>query len=127
MIKSLTVTVKDPVDLITNVSDLYSINYTQQSTQTASIGQSLTLNLSINIPPYSNCRTKLVFSCVDNLSARQFCHINSIKIVSFGKNVDGLQNEYLNNLILPLFDKTAMTYYNDSASLDLGIVTNTRR
>ncbi|RNA15674.1 hypothetical protein BpHYR1_008571 [Brachionus plicatilis] len=121
--QTLTVTVKDPTDLVSNVSELYS--FTEQPGQQVSIRQSLKLNISLKIPPYSNCRTKIIFSCVDKTSGRQFCQINSTRIVSFGKNVDGLKNEYLNNLILTEFNRSAMTFYNDMAILDLGIVTNT--
>ena len=123
--KILNAELKDPADLISNVSEKFSVNFTNQSVQSASIRQSLKINLAITIPPYSNCRAKIVFSCVHN--QRQFCHFNSLKIVSFGKNVDGLKSEYEKNLMLTNFNKSVLAFYNDTAILDLGIVTNTRK
>ena len=83
----------------------------------------------MKIPPNNNTKTKLNFSCVDAVTNRQFCHIKSISIVSFGKNVDGLLNEYKNNLIPGSYLIKALvgTFYYDSYELDLGIITNTSK
>lgn len=81
----------------------------------------------MTIPPNTNTRTLLNFSCVDASTNRQFCHIKSVSLVSIGKNVDGFFNEYKNQLITGSFLKKASVanFYNDSLVLDLGILTNT--
>lgn len=123
--KTLNTELKDPAELVSNVSEAFLVNFTDPSIQTVSIRQLLNLSFSIKIPPYTNCRAKILLSCVKN--QRQFCDINSLKIVSFGKNVDGLKNEYSKNLIFEKLNKSVLAYYNDTAILDLGIVTNTRK
>ncbi len=72
------------------------------------------------------------FSCIQNSSGilTQFGNILSFKIISAGKNVDGLLAE--KDDIIPLMSKLppngkkyVENYYNDTAELDLGVLTNT--
>jgi hypothetical protein len=104
------------------------------TTTTAGIGQIVTANISINIPQFSNLRTILTFSCLTTVSGvqKQFANILSFNVISMGKNVDGLMSE-INKLglnakmssISPNGLKYFENFYNDTATLDLGVVTNT--
>ena len=85
--------------------------------------------ITINIPLYSNLRTILNISTVDSVTGQQFAHIQSVKILSAGRNVDGLVNEFNKGFLQPSFSRAAksgdLSFYNDNAIFDLGIITNT--
>ncbi|CAF0786583.1 unnamed protein product [Brachionus calyciflorus] len=125
--ETLTVNVLSPSGLISNVSTNHSYKFVQQVGLTVTPRQTVVLDLSLKIPPNANSRVSLNFTCVDQVSSRGHCHIKSILLKSFGQNVDGIQNEYKNNLIQTSFSKKALDayFYNDSTVLDLGIITNT--
>lgn len=77
----------------------------------------------VNIPPGRNYRTQLYMYC--QVSGKTFCKFESMHIVSIGRNIDGLWNEYQLGLIKPTFSKQTDTFYTDLGLLDLGIITNT--
>jgi hypothetical protein len=80
---------------------------------------------NLNIPPNSNYKVALEFKCVD--VAGQFGQIQSAKILSMGRNIDGLMREYKAGRILSVSNKSGIgeSYYYDSIKIDLGIITNT--
>jgi hypothetical protein len=98
-------------------------------TNRVSVKQTVPILITLNIPPYSNLRTVLNMSTVDSVTGQQFAHIQSIKILSAGRNVDGLMNEYGKGFMQPTFYRTARSgdssFYYDNAIFDLGIITNT--
>jgi hypothetical protein len=98
-------------------------------TKSVTVKQTVPMIITINIPPYSNLRTVLNISTVDSVTGQQFAHIQSLKILSAGRNVDGLMNEYSKGFMQPSFSRTAKSgdssFYFDSAFFDLGIITNT--
>ena len=86
------------------------------------------VNITLNIPPFSNLRTVLNVSAIDLSTNKQFGAIQSLKIISAGRNVDGLLNEYNLGLMPgPTFYMSASdaAFYYDTAVFDLGIITNT--
>jgi hypothetical protein len=95
------------------------------------IRQMVPIIIHINIPPYSNVRTILNVSTVDTISNQQFASIQSLKILSAGRNINGLMNEYSKNFLTPVYSKTAKSgdssFYNDNALFDFGIITNTSK
>ena len=91
----------------------------------AGIRNSLALQVTLTIPPNSNVKTVIQFKCVD--STGQFANIESLKIVSMGRNINGLMREYNASLLVPTYYTSGVgeSFYNDSVSFDLGIITNT--
>lgn len=65
-------------------------------------------------------------NCSDATNNYEICNIKSFKIVSMGANVDGPMTDF-NHGLIPITMSTASndSYYNNSAFLDMGIVTNT--
>ena len=96
---------------------------------TVLVKQIVPVIVTLNVPPYSNLRTILNISTVDSVTGQQFAHIQSLKILSAGRNVDGLFNEFNKGFLQPSFSRTAKSgdssFYYDNAIFDLGIITNT--
>ena len=86
------------------------------------------VNFSLALPLFSNLETKVIFECITTIRGQpeQFGSIHSFKVVSAGRNVDGVMSEVISNRINPVFStRSPGGFYADSAELDLGIVTNT--
>jgi hypothetical protein len=93
------------------------------------IMQSYSFNFTLNASLWLNMRTVLTVSCIDPISGRVFCYLspNSLSITSLGRNVDGLYREYANGFLVPTYSRNSAyeTFYTDTATFDLGIITNT--
>jgi hypothetical protein len=90
-----------------------------------SIKQLVTFRVNINIPPNSNLPANFTFTCAS--PGFQYGHIKAIRVISMGRNIDGLMREYNASFLSPTFYSTnsSATFYTDSANFDLGIITNT--
>ncbi len=85
-----------------------------------------TFNVSIYIPAFTNHLLQVVISSLNYASMRPFADIRSARIVSMGRNVDGLFNDYsLYGKHQPEFVSSVDEYYADHVVFDLGIITNT--
>ena len=100
----------------------------------AAIGQIVKVNITLTIPLFTNLRTKLMFTCIDTSTGqpKQFANILSFSVISMGKNVDGLMSEVNELGLYPQVSsltsngyKYYENYYNDTAVLDMGVITNT--
>ena len=102
--------------------------------QSAGIGQIVKVNITLVIPLFTNLRTKLMFSCIDTSTGqpKQFANILSFSVISMGKNVDGLMSEINQLGFNPTMSRLSSNgykyyenFYNDTAVLDMGVLTNT--
>lgn len=128
VINSTTTTIKNQLFILINFNFKSGTNVSFSSTiPNVAIRQSVTYNATIRVPPFSNIRSVLYFSCIDVVTGRAFCNINSVSVTSAGCNVDGFWQEYSYGLIPVIFSRTTTTdnFYNDTATLDLGFLTNT--
>lgn len=97
------------------------------SSKTLNIRQTYSYTYWLIVPPFTNSRLSLTASCMDRITGRIPCTILSLQLVSMGRNIDGLWSEYSYGLMSPTYyrNSTLDNYYNDTAFIDLGIVTNT--
>ncbi len=93
--------------------------------ETVAIGQNVTSHICIKFPDFANARTIVSLNCIDPVTGRQFCSFLSMKIVSAGRNVDGLMSEYTYKLMKPTYNNLTDPIYTSSVTFDLGIITNT--
>ena len=118
---SLVVNSKDSLNSnVTNVSMSLSSN-----SFTTGIRKLLKLQVTLTIPPNSNVKTWAQFKCVDSIG--QFATIESLKIVSMGRNINGLMREYNASRLVPYYYTSGVgeSFYKDMVDFDLGIITNT--
>ena len=97
---------------------------------TLRVAETAYLNLTVQIPPFSNARLKVKFYCIDVTSNSRFAQVMSARILSAGRNVDGFMTDYASgNKLKPIFSTNATggVFYVDTVVFDLGIITNTRK
>lgn len=101
---------------------------TANSTIQSGIRQSVTFQYKIYLPTYSQGRLQITIASVQNASSVTV-NIISATILSAGINVGSFMNEYaLGNKYQWTYSSSVMgSTYQDTAYLDLGVVTNTGR
>ncbi len=68
----------------------------------------------------------MIYSCLDAATGISFCNIESFRVISAGRNVDGLMADIPNDRILGTYNSSSeINFHNDTATLDLGVITNT--
>ena len=92
------------------------------------------VNIEVNIPQFNNIRTIIKFSCSEANKTNpknkiQFGQLISLKLLMAGRNVDGLMSENNHFGFKANFTSEsthgALAKTSDTATLDLGVVTNT--
>ncbi len=96
------------------------------STIQSGIRQTVTFGYQIYLPTYSQGRLQITIASVQNASSVTV-DIISATILSAGINVGSFMNEYLlgNKYHWTYSSSVAGSSYQDTAYLDLGVVTNT--
>jgi hypothetical protein len=84
----------------------------------------MNITIKVSIPPFYNAKTTFIFKCIDQLFDMSFCNINYAPAISFGRNVNG-SKDYIDASSFLLETSANNGYYKDTATLDLGILTNT--
>ncbi len=101
------------------LKEMYGI-MTSESTLSAGILETITVNINVTIPQFNNLRVRLNVTCVQTSQSTllpiEFGYITSLKVVSAGRNLDAVLSE--SELLIP-------TLNGSYAYLDLGVVTNT--
>ena len=101
------------------LKEMYGIT-TSESTLSAAILETITVNINVTIPQFNNLRVRLNVTCVQTSQSTQlpieFGYITSLKVVSAGRNLDAVLSE--SELLIPMLN-------GSYAYLDLGVVTNT--
>jgi hypothetical protein len=100
---------------------------TSNSTIQSGIRQSVAYSFKIYLPTYSQGQLQIKIDSIANASSVTI-DIMSVDIISAGINVGSFMNEYaLGNKYHWTYSSSVNSSYQDTAYLDLGVVTNTGR